>query len=107
MYKSSYLTCIITGIAQFVFCSSYTHMYLVFFRIVKTLHRTNSTDFLSLFDTHTFYQHFLSSSTDGDGKAEIKNRELFFISFSFEVIISSLGGSLRRKSKGKKSYPRS
>lgn len=62
--KSTYLVCQITEITQFVFHSSFIHVYLVLFGTVKTLHKTNSTVFLSLFETLTFYQHFLSSFTD-------------------------------------------
>lgn len=51
----------ITKVTEFIYCSSYTHIliYFVLIRTVETLHRNNSTVFISLLDTYTSYKHYL------------------------------------------------
>lgn len=61
-YKNTSLICGITKIVQFVFHSLWLHIYFALDRIVGKLYKINSTAFISLPDTHTFYQHSLPSA---------------------------------------------
>lgn len=52
-------SCRIIKIMQFVFLILYLDMYFVFTGIVRTVHKTKSTIFISLLDMHIFNQYSL------------------------------------------------
>lgn len=61
-YKNTSLIRGITKIIQFVFHSSWLHMYFALARPVEKLDKISSAAFISLLDTHTFYEHSLPSA---------------------------------------------